>query len=273
MARSAILNVMVAAAEKAGRSLARDFGEVENLQVSKKGPADFVSRADKRAEEICLAELSRARPDYGFIGEEGTNLEPKDGQHTFIVDPLDGTTNFLHGIPLFAVSIGLKRGDDLIAGVIFNPVGDELYVAERGRGAFLNDRRLRVAGRQDLSSALFSTGIPFLGYGNQPRFFSEMQPLMTSIAGLRRNGSAALELAWVAAGRLDGFWEHALNAWDMAAGIVLVREAGGYVTDVTGGDRMLDTGTVVAGNEFMQKALVKNIAAAKKARRERAAEA
>ncbi|GAB5374763.1 MAG: inositol monophosphatase family protein [Acuticoccus sp.] len=272
MARSAILNVMVAAAEKAGRNLARDFGEVENLQVSKKGPADFVSRADKRAEEICLAELSRARPDYGFLGEEGTNLAPRDGQHVFIVDPLDGTTNFLHGLPMFAVSIGLRRGDDVIAGVIFNPVTDELYSAERGRGAFLNNRRLRVAGRQDLSSALLSTGVPFLGHGNQPRFFTEMQPLMGKIAGLRRNGSAALELAWVAAGRIDGFWEHDLNAWDMAAGIALVREAGGFVTDTSGGDRMLDTGTVVAGNEYMQRAMLKNIVAAKAARRERAAD-
>ncbi len=264
MARSAILNVMVAAAEKAGRSLARDFGEVENLQVSKKGPADFVSRADKRAEEIVLAELSRARPEYGFVGEEGTNVAPRDGTHVFIVDPLDGTTNFLHGIPVFAVSIGLRREKELIAGVIYNPVGDELYVAERGRGAFLNDRRLRVAARQDLSAALFATGIPFLGHGNQVRFLSEVQPMMSRIAGLRRNGSAALELAYVAAGRLDGFWEHDLNAWDMAAGIVMVREAGGFVTDTSGGDAMLTDGTIVAGNEYMQKVLLQNIKAAQR---------
>ncbi|MEM8665589.1 MAG: inositol monophosphatase family protein, partial [Pseudomonadota bacterium] len=211
MARSALLNVMVGAAEKVGRSLARDFGEVENLQVSKKGPADFVSRADKRAEEIALAELSRVRPDYGFIGEEGTNIEPKDGIHSWIVDPLDGTTNFLHGIPLFAVSIGLQKGDDIVAGVIFNPVTDELFTAERGRGAFLNDRRLRVSGRQDLSAAVLSIGMPFLGHGNQLRFLSEVQPLMGRIAGIRRGGSAALDLAWTAAGRYDGFWEHELN--------------------------------------------------------------
>lgn len=269
MPRSAILNVMVAAAEKAGRSLARDFGEVENLQVSRKGPADFVSRADKRAEEILLAELSRARPDYGFLGEEGTDVAPRDGAHVFIVDPLDGTTNFLHGIPLFAVSIGLRRDKDLIAGVIYNPVSNELFVAERGRGAFLNDRRLRVAARQDLSSALFSTNVPFLGHGNQVQFFSEMQPLMSRIAGLRRNGSAALELAWVAAGRLDGFWDHTLNAWDMAAGIVLVREAGGFVTDTDGGEEMLRKGTVVAGNEYMQRAMLQNIKAAQSHQRSR----
>jgi len=257
---------MVAAAEKAGRNLARDFGEVENLQVSKKGPADFVSRADMRAEEIVLTELSRARPDYGFIGEEGTNVKAADGQHHFIVDPLDGTSNFLHGIPLFAVSIALQRGDDLIAGVVYNPVTDELFVAERGRGAFLNSRRLRVAGRQDLSSALFATGIPFLGRGNQLRFLSELQPLMSRTAGIRRGGSAALDLAWTAAGRFDGYWEHDLQPWDIAAGIVLVREAGGYVTDADGGEDPLGKGSVIAGNEYMQRSLLKNVKDAAKAR-------
>lgn len=259
MARSALLNVMVGAAEKAGRSLARDFGEVENLQVSKKGPADFVSKADMRAEEIVHAELSRARPDYGFIGEEGTNVAPKDGQHSWIVDPLDGTTNFLHGIPIFAVSIALKRGPELVAGVVYNPVADELFVAERGRGAFLNDRRLRVSGREDLSAAIIATGIPFLGQGDHVQFLSELQPLMGRVAGIRRNGAAALDLAWTAAGRFDGFWEHDLKPWDMAAGIVLVREAGGFVSDTEGRDDPLATGGCVAGNEFMQRALVKNI--------------
>ena len=265
MARSALLNVMVGAAEKAGRNLARDFGEVENLQVSRKGPADFVSRADKKAEEIVLTELSRARPDYGFIGEEGTSIEPRDGQHRWIVDPLDGTSNFLHGIPLCSVSIALTRGSELVAGVVYNPVSAELFVAERGRGAFLNDRRLRVSGRQDLSQALFATGVPFLGHGNQLQFLSELQPLMGRIAGIRRGGSAALDLAWVAAGRYDGFWEHDLNAWDIAAGVILVREAGGFVTDTEGGDQPLEKGSIVAGNEFMQRALLKNTLAARAA--------
>ncbi|MEM0907258.1 MAG: inositol monophosphatase family protein [Pseudomonadota bacterium] len=263
MARSAILNVMVGAAEKAGRSLSRDFGEVENLQVSKKGPADFVSRADMRAEEIVHAELSRARPDYGFVGEEGTNVAAKDGQHSWIVDPLDGTSNFLHGIPLFAVSIALTRNDELIAGLVYNPVSDELFVAEKGRGAFLNDRRLRVGARQDLSQAMFACGVPFLGHGDQLRFLSELQPLMGKIAGIRRGGSAALDLAWTAAGRYDGFWEHDLNAWDIAAGVILVREAGGFVSDTDGGQEVLKKGSIVAGNEFMQKALLKNILSAR----------
>ncbi|MEM9222526.1 MAG: inositol monophosphatase family protein [Pseudomonadota bacterium] len=266
MARSALLNVMVNAAEKAGRSLARDFGEVENLQVSKKGPADFVSRADKRAEEITLAELSRARPDYGFIGEEGTNISPNDGTHAWIVDPLDGTTNFLHGIPLFSVSIALQRGKELVAGVIYNPITDELYVAEKGRGAFLNDRRIRVAARQDLSVALFSCGMPHLGAGDQLVFLTEIQPLMGKIAGLRRGGSAALDIAWVAAGRLDGFWEHGLNAWDIAAGVVLVREAGGFATDIKGGDAPHEVGSIVVGNEYMHQAILKNIKDAAKSR-------
>jgi len=257
--RTALLNVMVNAAEKAGRSLARDFGEVENLQVSKKGPADFVSKADTRAEEILTRELMRARPDWGYVGEEGTRIEPEDGQHSFIVDPLDGTSNFLHGIPLFAISIAVRRGPDLIAGVVLNPVSGELFVAERGRGAFLNDRRLRVAARHDLSLALFSTGIPFLGHGNHARFLAELQPLMGRIAGIRRGGSAALDLAWVAAGRYDGFWERDLNAWDVAAGVVLVREAGGFATDIDGGDRIVEDGSVIAGNEYMHRALLRNI--------------
>ncbi|MEM6762786.1 MAG: inositol monophosphatase family protein [Pseudomonadota bacterium] len=259
MARSALLNVMVGAAEKAGRSLARDFGEVENLQVSKKGPADFVSRADTRAEEIVLAELSRARPDYGFLGEEGTKVEPADGQHRFIVDPLDGTSNFLHGIPLFAVSIALTRNDDLVAGVVLNPVSGELFVAEKGRGAFLNDRRLRVAARTDLSASVIATGVPHLGIGDHVRFLSELQPLMGKVGGIRRGGSAALDLAWVAAGRYDGFWEHELNAWDIAAGVILVREAGGFCVNTDGSPDPLTNGSIIAGNEFIQRALLKNV--------------
>lgn len=264
MARSALLNVMVGAAEKAGRSLVRDFGEVANLQVSRKGPADFVSRADQRAEEILLAELERARPDWGFLGEEGTNKRG-DGQHRFIVDPLDGTSNFLHGIPHFAVSVALERQGELMAGVVFNPVHDELFVAERGNGAFLNNTRMRVAARDDLSTALMATGLPFMGHGDQLRTLAELQPLFSRTAGVRRFGAAALDLAWVAAGRFDGFWEHNIHAWDMAAGIVLVREAGGFVSDADGREKMFETGSVVAGNEYMQRALLKNIKEARTA--------
>lgn len=266
MARSALLNVMVGAAMKAGRSLARDFGEVENLQVSRKGPADFVSRADTRAEEIVHAELSRARPSWGFLMEEGGEHRGEDGQHRWIVDPLDGTSNFLHAIPIFAVSIALERQGELVAGVVYNPVMDELFTAERGRGAYLNDRRLRVSARTDLAASLLATGLPFLGHGDQARTLAEIRPLMSRVAGIRRCGAAALDLAWTAAGRFDGFWEHDLKPWDMAAGIVLVREAGGFVSDDRGGDRPLERGSVVAGNEAIQRALLKNVKAAGEAR-------
>ena len=257
MPRSAILNVMVQAAMKAGRSLARDFGEVQNLQVSLKGPGDFVSQADHRAEAIVHAELSKARPDYAFLMEERGEIAGADGQHRFLVDPLDGTTNFLHGIPIFAVSIGLERQGQLIAGVIYNPAMDELYTAERGGGAFLNDRRMRVAARRKLSDCVIGTGIPHLGRGEHGRSLIELRHVMAEAAGIRRLGAASLDLAYVAAGRLDGFWERSLSPWDMAAGILMIREAGGFVTDADGGQAMFDTGTIVGGNETVQGLVVK----------------
>jgi myo-inositol-1(or 4)-monophosphatase len=271
MARTALLNVMVGAAQKAGRSLARDFGEVENLQVSRKGPADFVSKADMRAEQIVHRELSRARPTWGFLMEESGEEKGEDTQHRWIVDPLDGTSNFLHAIPIFGVSIALERQGELVAGVVYNPVMDELYTAEKGRGAYLNDRRLRVSARRDLAEAMVGTGLPFLGHGNQLRTLTELQPLMGRVAGIRRAGAACIDLAWVAAGRYDGFWEHDLQPWDMAAGIVLVREAGGFVSDETGGPRFLETGSVVAGNEALHPALLKNLKLARQARAARGA--
>lgn len=260
MARSAIINVMVQAAIKAGRSLARDFGEVQNLQVSLKGPGDYVSQADRKAEEIVYNELSRARPGYSFLMEEGGEVEGTDGQHRWLVDPLDGTTNFLHGIPLFAVSIGLERQGQLVAGVIYNPAMDELYTAERGGGAFLNDRRMRVAARQRLVDSVIGTGIPHLGRGNHGRAVVDLRNAMAETAGIRRLGSAALDLAYVAAGRMDGFWEDALSPWDMAAGIMMVREAGGFATDRHGKQDMFENGTVVAGNEAIHGQLVKMLA-------------
>ena len=257
MARTALLNVMVQAAMKAGRSLVRDFGEVENLQVSRKGPSDFVSAADRRAEEIIRNELTKARPGYGLLMEESGEVEGEDGQHRWIVDPLDGTTNFLHGIPLFAISIALERQGQIVAGVIFNPVMDELYTCERGRGVFMNDRRLRVATRNALPDCLIGTGLPFLGRGDHGRALKELRHVMPEVAGIRRCGAAALDLAFVASGRLDGFWEHGLNAWDMAAGLLMVREAGGFVCDVNGKDTMLESGSIVAGNEFVRAQLLK----------------
>ncbi|OKL44055.1 inositol monophosphatase family protein [Pseudovibrio exalbescens] len=250
MARSALLNVMVQAASKAGRSLARDFGEIETLQVSRKGPGDFVSQADHRAEKIVREELQKARPKFGFLMEESGEIESQDGQHRWIVDPLDGTTNFLHGIPIFAVSIALERQGQIVAGVIYNPIMDELYTAERGAGAFLNDRRMRVAQRKDMSDCVIGTGIPFIGAGDHGRTLREIRHVMGEVAGIRRCGAAAIDLAWVAAGRLDAFWENGLKPWDMAAGLLMIREAGGFVTDGDGREKMLDTGSVIAGNEF-----------------------
>ncbi|MER8369782.1 inositol monophosphatase family protein [Mesorhizobium sp. M1348] len=259
MARSAILNVMVQAAMKAGRSLSRDFGEVQNLQVSMKGPGDYVSQADRKAEDIVFAELSKARPGYAFLMEERGVIEGDDGQHRWIVDPLDGTTNFLHGIPLFAVSIALERQGQIVAGVVYNPAMDELYTAERGGGAFMNDRRLRVAGRTKLVDAVIGCGMPHLGRGQHGNFLVELRNVMAEVSGVRSLGSASLDLAYVAAGRMDGFWEIGLSAWDIAAGILLIREAGGFVSDFAGGQEMLTAGSVVAGNELMQRALLKTV--------------
>jgi myo-inositol-1(or 4)-monophosphatase len=255
MARSALLNVMVDAVRKAGRSLVRDFGEVENLQVSHKGPADFVSAADRKAEQILRDELLKARPTYSFLLEESGAIEGTDGSHRWIVDPLDGTTNFLHGIPMFAISVALERNDQIVAGVIYNPIMDELYVAERGGGAFVNDRRLRVANRRALPECVIGTGIPFLGHGDHARFLAEAGLVMNEVAGIRRCGAAALDLAWVASGRLDGFWERNLKPWDMAAGILMIREAGGFVSDLDGRERMLETGSIIAGNEEIKRRL------------------
>jgi myo-inositol-1(or 4)-monophosphatase len=257
MLRSALLNVMVQAARKAGRTLKRDFGEVEKLQVSLKGPANFVTAADRRAEEILHQELTRARPGYGFLGEEGGRRDGADKTHTWIVDPLDGTSNFLHGIPQFAVSVALERDGAIVAGVVYNPANDDLYTAERGKGAFLNDQRLRVAGRQRLLDAVVACGLPHHGKGDLALFRAEFAAVQDKVAGLRRFGAATLDLAWVAAGRLDAYWERDISPWDMAAGVLLVREAGGFVSDLDGGDAMLTKGHVVAGNETMQRELLR----------------
>lgn len=251
---SPTLNVMITAARKAGRSLIRDFGEVEQLQVSIKGPANFVSAADHKAEDIIFKELSKARAGYGFLMEERGEVVGADKTHRWIVDPLDGTTNFLHSNPVFAISIGLEREGQLIAGVIYNPASDELFTAEKGKGAYMNDRRLRVAARKSLGDTLVTTGIPHRGREGHPRFLKEVGTLMQEVAGIRRTGSAALDLAFVAAGRFDAYWEHNLQPWDVAAGIVMVREAGGFVSDLNGGEKMLETGDVLASNTALHKA-------------------
>jgi myo-inositol-1(or 4)-monophosphatase len=256
MVQSALLNVMVRAAHKAARGLKRDFGEVERLQVSVKGPGNFVTAADHRAEEVLRTELAKARPGYCFLGEEGGRDEGSDKTHCWIVDPLDGTTNFLHGIPQFAISIALARDGTIVAGLVYNPATDELYTAERGKGAFMNDRRLRVAARRRLGDAVMACGLPHHGRGDLTHFRKEIAAVQSQVAGLRRFGSATLDLAWVAAGRFDAYWERSLCAWDMAAGLLLVREAGGFVTDLDGGDAMLEKGHIVAGNESMHGGLL-----------------
>lgn len=232
--QSAVINVMEKAARKAARGLRRDFGEVENLQVSKKGPADFVSAADLRAEDVLREELERARPGYGFLMEEAGAIPGADKTHRWIVDPLDGTTNFLHGLGHYAISIALEREGQLVAGLVFDPIKDEIFWGEKGKGAFVNGHRLRVAARGNLSGSLIATGIPFKGQEGHERTMRELLALTPRVAGIRRFGAASLDLAYVAAGRFDGFWEHGLHPWDIAAGIVLVREAGGMVGDMTG---------------------------------------
>jgi len=256
--RSALLNIMVQAATKAGRSLAKDFGEVENLQVSLKGPADFVSNADRRAEQIVFEELQKARPTYSFLGEEGTEVKGSDGQHRWIVDPLDGTTNFLHGIPMFAVAIALERNDEIVASTIFNPIMDELYTAEKGGGAWLNDRkRLRVANRRHLADAVVVTGINSQGRALDVMQLKQLAQVTPAVAGIRRTGSASTDLAWVAAGRFDAYWEAGLKPWDVAPGILLVREAGGTTSDFAGTTGSVWNGQVISGNEIIQGQLLK----------------
>ncbi len=252
---SAQLNVMVGAVRKAGRRLLRDFGEVEQLQVSVKGPGDFVSQADIRAEQTLREELSHARPNFAFLMEESGASAEADWEYRWVVDPLDGTTNFLHGIPHWAISVGIEKRlteteSEIVAGVIYNPASDELFWAEKGGGAFLNDKRLRVSARREMREAVFATGIPFGAIPRKPEFLGILSRIMPQVAGVRRFGAAALDLAWVAAGRYDGFWELGLNKWDIAAGMVLVREAGGYVTDPAGQDAY-PLGMVVAGNPHL----------------------
>jgi myo-inositol-1(or 4)-monophosphatase len=246
---SALINVMILAAEKAGKGLIRDFGEIEHLQVSRKSLGDFVSTADRRSESVLIQELSKARPKFSFLVEESGEIINEDTQNRWIIDPLDGTTNFLHGVPHFAISIALESHGEIVAGLIFNPVTDELYWAEKGKGAFLNQRRLRVSGRRHLDEALLATGTPFGSRGDAKRFVNLIEKIMPVTAGLRRFGAAALDLAFVAAGRFEGYFEMDLQPWDLAAGIIMIKEAGGYICDFNGDKEFLSTGDVIAANE------------------------
>jgi len=248
ISQSALLKVMSDAARKAARGLNRDFGELAELQVARKSPADFVSAADIKSEQTLFEALEKARPGYSFHGEERGLIEGTDKTHTWIVDPLDGTTNFLHAIPHFAINIALQREGVVVAAVTYNPITNELFWAEKGKGCYVNDKRLRVAARTRLDEAVLATGIPFLGHGQHARFLKELHQISQRVAGVRRFGSAALDLAYVAAGRFDGFWERDLKPWDMAAGALLVTEAGGKVTDAEGGEEMLAQGSICAGN-------------------------
>ncbi|WP_046347850.1 inositol monophosphatase family protein [Sphingomonas changbaiensis] len=260
---SGLLTVMERAARKAGPRLRRDFNEVQHLQVSRKGPADFVSMADQRAERTLFDELKKARPDWGFLLEEAGEIEGDPSKPRWIVDPLDGTSNFLHGIPHFAISIAVQEpSGEITSGLVYQPLTDESFWAEKGRGAWLQDQRLRVSSRRTLDEALIATGIPFKGHGDMAQWSRIFGAVAPEVAGIRRFGSAALDLAWVAGGRYDGFWEAGLKPWDVAAGILLVREAGGFVTDFRGGDRAMERSEFLAANDALHSRLHKLVAGA-----------
>jgi myo-inositol-1(or 4)-monophosphatase len=246
---SANLNLMIKAARAAGRSLSKDFREVENLQVSLKGAGDFVSKADFAAEEIIREQLTEARPTYGWVGEETGVTEGDDPTRRWIVDPLDGTTNFLHGMPHWAVSIALEHKGEVVAGVVYDPTKDEMFFAEKGQGAWMNESRMRVSGRRRMSECVFATGLPFSGRADLPQTLKELARILPATSGVRRWGSASLDLAYVAAGRYDGFWERGLNLWDIAAGVVIVREAGGMIEPLRKERDILADGEVICANE------------------------
>lgn len=260
---SPTINIMIKAAEKAARSLRRDFGEVEQLQVSRKGPADFVTAADKRAEKIIFEELRAARPKYSFLMEESGQVKGEDPDHVWIIDPLDGTHNFMHGIPHWAISIALERKGEIISGLVYDPIKDEMFIAEKGMGAFLNNKRLRVSGRNNFEICSIAMGYAYPGDQVRARFLKEVDAVIRVAPMIRRGGSAALDLAYVGAGRLDGYWERNLKPWDAAAGALIVKEAGGFVSGIESNDNPVYAGELVAANNSIHadlRKLVKNAA-------------
>jgi len=260
---SALLNVMIDAARKAARGLARDFGEVSELQVSKKGAGDFVTNADLKAEQTLFEILSKARPGYSFLGEERGLIEGTDKTHTWIVDPLDGTTNFLHAIPHFAVNIALQREGEVVAGVTYNPITHDLFWVEKGKGAFLGaEKRLRVAARKHMDEAVLATGVPFIGKPGHGQFLKELHQVSQKVAGVRRFGAAALDLAWVAAGRFDAFWERNLKPWDVAAGVLMVQESGGKVSTIEEHGDPVEGSSILAANQDLHPLVLKALHAA-----------
>ncbi|MBL4801863.1 MAG: inositol monophosphatase [Emcibacter sp.] len=263
--KSAVINVMEMAAQKAGRRLNRDFGEVEHLQVSRKGPATFVTSADLKAEKTIKEELFKARPNIAFLLEEEGEVNLGDGSGRWIVDPLNGTTNFLHGVPHFCISIALEQNGELTAALIYNPITDETYWAEKGRGAFLNDMKIRVSARRDMKTSLLAAGIPYHGTPGHKAFIHSLDTIMGEVSGIRRFGSPALDLAYIAAGKYDGYWESDLNKWDIAAGMLLVREAGGSITTFDGKNKAYETGEVLATNNVIHGPISRLLGKARKA--------
>jgi myo-inositol-1(or 4)-monophosphatase len=264
-AKSSLITVMERAARRAAPQLRRDFGELESLQIDSKGPSDFVTRADRAAEATLREELNKSRPEYGFLLEEGGEILGVVGAPRFIIDPLDGTTNFLHGIPHFAVSIGVEEQGEITAGVVYNPITDETFWAEKGKGAWLGDKRLRVSTRKQMGEALFACGLPFKGVGSADEYALILKNLMPQVAGIRRYGAATLDLAWVAAGRFDGYFENDRMPWDLAAGLLLVREAGGFATDYKGKSASHTRGDIIVANPSLHAGLHKVIAQSVKA--------
>lgn len=257
--QSALIQVMVASVRKACKGIARDFGEVTELQVSRKGPGDFVTAADTRIEGVLLEELTRVRPGYGFMGEEQGVIAGTDKSHTWIVDPIDGTTNFMHGIPYFSCTVALERDGEIVAGVTFNPILNDLYWAEKGKGAYHNDRRLRVSARKSLDDSLIATGLPFIGKPGHAQALKELHQIMQRTSGIRRMGACSLDLAYVASGQYDGYWERGLKPWDMAAGLLLISEAGGKVTSLDSEDSPMNSGDLIAANQDLYPLLLEKL--------------